>query len=265
MAGARGRRAGCASPAAWHNGPDMGPVQDPTLLWCLQGHGRDVRCLRQPTRTGLELRVLWGDDVFLTEAFRDEDQLVRRAEDFRLTLEARGWRRIAMEEGRPAAAPWSDDQVIGAVEEDAGGAPAASLRPMDGRRPTVLVVDDDTSIRSFLRSYLEEAGYAVCEAGDVDGALNALDGSAVDAVVLDIRMPDPMGWGRTGLEVLAFIRLHAAFVALPVLILTGHPLEPEEQDVIARHRAHLFVKPDGYRLLLPRLDQLTGRRDTGRH
>jgi len=87
----------------------------------------------------------------------------------------------------------------------------------------------------------------------------------VDAVVLDVRIPDPMGWGRSGLEVLAFIRLHAAFAALPVLILTGHPLDPEEQDLVRRHRAHLFMKPDGYRTLLQRLDQLTGRRQISRH
>jgi CheY-like chemotaxis protein len=92
----------------------------------------------------------------------------------------------------------------------------------------------------------------------VDQALNALDQGPVDAVVLDVRLPDPMGWGRTGLEVLAFIRLHSTFSRLPVLILTGHPLEPEEQELIERHHAHLFLKPDGYRMLLQRLDQLTG-------
>jgi CheY-like chemotaxis protein len=87
----------------------------------------------------------------------------------------------------------------------------------------------------------------------------------VDAVVLDVRMPDPLGWGRTGLEVLAFIRLHTAFATLPVLILTGHPLDPEEQTLVRRHRAHLFLKPDGYRMLLLRLDQLTGRGEIGSH
>jgi len=139
------------------------------------------------------------------------------------------------------------------------------VSPEAGRKPTVLLVDDEPAVRSFMRTYLEDAGYAVCEAGDVDSALSALDESPVDAAVLDVRMPDPMGWGRTGLEVLAFIRLHAAFAALPVMVLTGHPLDAEEQDLIQRHRAHLFLKPDGYRGLLQRLDQLTGRREMSRH
>lgn len=251
----------------WHNVRAMVAADDPNVLWCLRGHGRDVRCFRHRARTGLELRILWGEELFLTEIFRDEDQLRGRAEDFRVTLEARGWRSLPAAPGAEdrRGQSWSDDRVIGATDGAGRAAEGpAPLRGADGRRPTVLVVDDEAAIRSFLRSYLEEAGYAVCEAGDVDGALNMLDESAVDAVVLDLRMPDPMGWGRTGFEVLAFIRLHSAFAALPVLILTGHALEPEEQSLIARQKAHLFLKPDGYRLLLPRLDELTGRRDANR-
>jgi len=243
----------------------MATADDPTVLWCLRGHGRDVRCFQQRARAGLELRILWGEELFLTEIFRDGDQLRRRAEDFRVTLEARGWRSLPGDEARRAE-PWSDDQVIGAGAEgaDRAAGEAVPSQGVDGRQPSVLVVDDEPAIRSLLRSYLQESGYAVCEAGDVEEALNMLDESAVDAVVLDVRMPDPMGWGRTGLEVLAFIRLHTAFAALPVLILTGHPLEPEEQNLIARQKAHLFLKPDGYRMLLPRLDELTGRREANR-
>ncbi len=132
------------------------------------------------------------------------------------------------------------------------------MRRDPAHQPRVLIVDDEPAIRTFLRRYLQEAGYIVSEAMDVDNALNALDQAPVDAVVLDVRLPDPMGWGRTGLEVLAFIRLHNGFSRLPVFVLTGHSLEPEEQELIRRHRAHLFLKPDGYRMLLQRLEQLTG-------
>jgi DNA-binding response OmpR family regulator len=119
-------------------------------------------------------------------------------------------------------------------------------------------VDDEETIRHFLHKYLAAAGYQVREAEDVDAALGLLDEGGVDAVVLDVRMPDRMGWGRTGLEVLAFIRLHAAYANLPVLILTGHPLSDEEIGLVHRHRAYLFMKPDGYRMLLARLNELTG-------
>jgi CheY-like chemotaxis protein len=136
--------------------------------------------------------------------------------------------------------------------------------PGSSSSPSVLVVDDEGAVRSFLRAYLEDADYTVYEATDVDGALSTLDQSRVDAVVLDVRMPDPRGLGRSGLEVLAFLRLRADSDALPVMILTGRPLEPDEQELIHRHHAHLFLKPDGYRQLLQRLEQLTGRRGAGR-
>jgi CheY-like chemotaxis protein len=240
----------------------MAPAEEPVVLWCLRGHGRDVRCLRQKTRAGFELRVLWGDELFLTETFREPEHLATRAEEFRATLENRGWKRLRADEIPPPPGPgWMPEPAV-VADEGLGidrRATDAEPRGRQGeRRPTVLIVDDETTVRSFLKAYLENAEYDVCEAGDVDSALTALDAGPVDAVVLDVRMPDPMGWGRTGLEVLAFIRLHSAFASLPVMILTGHPLDTEELDLLRRHRAHLFLKPDGYRMLLQRLDQLTG-------
>ncbi len=237
----------------------MAPAEEPIVLWCLRGHGRDVRCLRQKTRLGLELRVLWGDELFLTENFREPERLLARADEFRATLEARGWKRAAPGEGPPPPGPGWMPETSAEVEDLPSARGETPSADDAARRPTVLIVDDETTVRSFLKAYLEDAGYLVCEAGDVDSALTALDVGPVDAVVLDVRMPDPMGWGRTGLEVLAFIRLHAAFGRLPVMILTGHPLDPEEQDLVRRHRAFLFQKPEGYRMLLQRLGQLTRR------
>ena len=229
----------------------------PRTLWCLRGRGRGVRCDWRKTRAGFELRVLWGDELFLTETFGDLPQLERRAEEFRATLETRGWERVPIEEGLaepPQAAEADHVRTPRPAPED-----TQTPRPV-GNPPLVLVVDDEPGIRSFLRTYLTAAGYAVSEAADVDGALNALDEQPVDAVVLDVRMPDPTGWGRTGLEVLAFIRLQRAHSSLPVLILTGYSLDPEELSLIERHRADLFHKPEGFRTLLPRLDEVTGRR-----
>jgi CheY-like chemotaxis protein len=243
----------------------MAPPEEPAVLWCLRGHGRDVRCLRQKTRAGLELRVLWGDELFLTETFHNDERLSTRAQEFKATLESRGWQPIAPEQAPPPPGPgWMPDPPTEAAPGASVPEPAATRAGRTGHKPSVLVVDDERSVRSFMRAYLEDAGYAVSEAGDVDSALTALDDTDVDAVVLDVRMPDPMGWGRTGLEVLAFIRLHASFATLPVMILTGHPLNAEEQNLIRRHHADLFLKPDGYRGLLGRLDELTGRRGAAR-
>ena len=68
---------------------------------------------------------------------------------------------------------------------------------------TVLVVDDDPSMRALIRLYLEGAGYGVIEAADGRRAMQALGGEDVDLVVLDIFMPE-----MDGLEVLQVLREH---------------------------------------------------------
>jgi CheY-like chemotaxis protein len=246
----------------------MAVSDPPSILWRLRGHGRDVRCLRQRSGDGYELRVLWGQQLFLTESFHDDARLLERAEVFRQGLLSRGWQPLALDSSVSTEAGDLDDMVIGlapGMDEAAYLAELDRLSPPDlARRPTVLAVDDEPSVRNFLRSYLEQAGYAVCEAGTIEDALDALDRSPVDAVVLDVRMPDPTGFGRSGLEVLTYMRLHAAFAAIPVVVVTGHSLDPVEESLLVQHRADLFRKPDGYRLLLQRLDQLTGRREVAR-
>jgi DNA-binding response OmpR family regulator len=66
---------------------------------------------------------------------------------------------------------------------------------------TVLVVDDEASIRQMLCDYLRADGFDVTGVPDGKSALAHLSHSPVDSVLLDLSMP-----GMTGLEVLAEIR-----------------------------------------------------------
>jgi len=59
---------------------------------------------------------------------------------------------------------------------------------------SVLVVDDDPSIRDFVEAALEEEGYGVLSAADGQAALK-LVGRQPCAVLLDMRMPVLDGWG----------------------------------------------------------------------
>jgi len=65
----------------------------------------------------------------------------------------------------------------------------------------ILVVDDERSMREFLEILLRKEGYEVATAGDVDGALVALESDDFDLVVSDIQMP-----GKSGLDLLKAIR-----------------------------------------------------------
>ncbi len=77
----------------------------------------------------------------------------------------------------------------------------------------ILVVDDDTVIRTMLRRLLTTEGYAVDEAGDGPTALEKVPTFAPDLLLLDIMMP-----GQDGLDVLAGLR---ATSDVPVILLTA--------------------------------------------
>lgn len=96
--------------------------------------------------------------------------------------------------------------------------------------PKVFIVDDHPMVRSGVRTELGAAVEVVGEAGDVDGAvqaLAALDEHAVDVVLLDVHMP-----GGGGVEILrrvAPVRPALRFLALSV--------SDAPEDVIAVIRA----------------------------
>ena len=68
---------------------------------------------------------------------------------------------------------------------------------------TILVAEDEASVRNFLVTVLERGGYGVIAAVDGSAAIAILGDSAIgiDAVVSDVDMP-----GASGLEVVAFAR-----------------------------------------------------------
>ena len=83
---------------------------------------------------------------------------------------------------------------------------------------TVLIVDDELSIRTSVRELLEDEGYAVEEAKSGEECLLFLQpGSAktIDAVLLDIWLP-----GMDGMEVLKTVKQSRP--RLPVIMLSGH-------------------------------------------
>jgi DNA-binding NtrC family response regulator len=62
-----------------------------------------------------------------------------------------------------------------------------------GDTTTVLVVDDDPSLRLLCRVNLELEGYAVVEAGTIAEAERALDNGGVDVVLLDLHLGNEHG------------------------------------------------------------------------
>ena len=77
---------------------------------------------------------------------------------------------------------------------------------------TVLVVDDDGSIRGLVSSLLEREGFAIEEAENGDMAISAIEQKKFDAVVLDLMMRN--GSGQDVLQLLATKRPHVKCVVV---------------------------------------------------
>jgi DNA-binding response OmpR family regulator len=93
----------------------------------------------------------------------------------------------------------------------------------DGQR--ILVVDDDTSIRTMLRRLLTTEGYEVDEAADGPTALRKVAADEPDLLLLDIMMP-----GQDGLDVLEGLRRTSD---VPVILLSA---KGEEADRVLGFR-----------------------------
>jgi DNA-binding response OmpR family regulator len=90
---------------------------------------------------------------------------------------------------------------------------ATASRPVG--KKTVLVVDDDNSIRELLRQELEAEGYGVREAKDGREALAQVKREKPDLIVLDVMMPE-----LSGFDVAAVLRNDPETLNIPIVILS---------------------------------------------
>ena len=117
-------------------------------------------------------------------------------------------------------------------------------------RGTVLIVEDDRSIRRYLEVTLQRAGYCVVSATDGLEAMKAALTSTVDAVVTDAIMPHVNGY-----ELCRFIRHHPKLARLPVVLLSGFERADAAQEAFDRPDYYLAkpVRPDELTACLARL------------
>jgi CheY-like chemotaxis protein len=104
----------------------------------------------------------------------------------------------------------------------------------------VLVVDDDSATRELVSRNLRRAGFSTNEARNGEDALLKARVSPPSLVVLDLMMPN-----LDGFEVLR--RLRAEKLAVPVVVLTGKTLTPDEEALLRDGFAG-FVRKGGHAL-----------------
>src|SRR5664280_2389644 len=85
--------------------------------------------------------------------------------------------------------------------------------------PRILVVDDESALRSLVRPYLEAEGYEVIDAANGPAALMILEAGDVDLAIVDVMMP-----GFDGIELVKRVRMASD---VPIILLTARREEGE--------------------------------------
>jgi two-component system, OmpR family, response regulator len=126
----------------------------------------------------------------------------------------------------------------------------------DRRSPLCLVVEDDSTMRHLVTSYLEDHDIRAISASRRDEVATLLARNQPDLVVLDLRLGQ-----EDGLDLLREIR---ATSDVPVIIMTGHRCDEIDRVVGLELGADDYItKPFGLRELLARIRAVLRRREAG--
>lgn len=122
--------------------------------------------------------------------------------------------------------------------------------PDEAARPEVLVIDDNSDIRAYLRTALSSI-YKVSEAIDGKSGLEMARRIVPDLIISDIMMPV-----MDGLEFCSQLKQDKAISHIPVILLTARSLDDQRVEGY-EHGADAYIsKPFSLRLLLSRIDNL---------
>jgi len=116
---------------------------------------------------------------------------------------------------------------------------------MTSSQPLVLIVDDETPIRRFLRLSLAGEGYRVIEAATAAETLESIAGQHPDVVILDLGLPD-----RDGLDLTREVR---EWSAVPIVVLSAREKENDKVAALEAGADDYVTKPFGVGELIARV------------
>ena len=118
----------------------------------------------------------------------------------------------------------------------------------DSHSGKILLVDDDPQVLNFLSRRLRRRDYGVDEADSGMLALERIEKTSYDVILLDSVMPD-----FSGLETLLAIRKNHGPSVLPVIMVTAMPDNASVVEALEAGANDYVVKPVDFRVLLARL------------
>ncbi len=97
----------------------------------------------------------------------------------------------------------------------------------------ILIIDDELSMREFLKVLLEKEGYAADTAANAQDAITAIERRDYDLIISDIKMPE-----MSGIEFLEQIR--SAGLTIPVILITAYA-SPEDAVAAMKGGAYDYI------------------------
>jgi CheY-like chemotaxis protein len=119
---------------------------------------------------------------------------------------------------------------------------------------TVLIADDEPSMRLLVHATIESDDYKVLEAADGDEAWTLIEKFKPLLVLLDVQMP-----GRTGLEILEMIKSDPSLSATRVILLTARALAADVEAGMTAGADFYLTKPFSPLDLLTRVEEALRR------
>jgi DNA-binding response OmpR family regulator len=119
---------------------------------------------------------------------------------------------------------------------------------------TVLIADDEPSMRMLVHATIESDDYKVLEAADGDEAWALIQQVKPSLVLLDVQMP-----GRTGLEILRMIKNEPSLMATRVILLTAKALVADVEAGMTAGADFYLTKPFSPLDLLTRVEEALRR------
>jgi DNA-binding response OmpR family regulator len=133
------------------------------------------------------------------------------------------------------------------------------MPPPDRDPPTLLLIEDDPVVRTFLADNLIADGFGVLLADTLADALRTLEYKRADLAIVDVGLPD-----GSGLDVLTRVRAADRVATrldptLPLLVLSGRTSELDRLRVFDRGADDFVPKPFSYGELRRRIEALLRR------
>lgn len=148
-----------------------------------------------------------------------------------------------------------DESVLQYIDDgDRSRGKVQRLVSENTNRPTVLVIDDNTDIRQYERTLLQDE-YIVLEAADGKEGLAVALKEVPDLVICDVMMPV-----MDGLELTEQLKTNTATSHIPVIMLTAKNLEEHRAEGYEHGADSYITKPFHSKVLLARIENLLRQR-----